>query len=83
MPMGIMISVIISTSYWNNPSAKPANPRNDNDTIAAAINVIGRPLSDSGISFPSKRPRTPAKITIATKKPIPAANELTIDCTKE
>ncbi len=49
----------------------------DIDTMEAAIRVMGRPWNDSGISMFSMRPRTPAKGTIASRKPRPAPRALT------
>ncbi len=56
---------------------------NEIDSIAAAISVIGIPLSTSGISALSIFPLTPAKSTIAIRKPTPAPqNALQIDSRK-
>ena len=60
----------------------PANPKKAQETIAAAINVIGKPLKEFGALDVSKRDLTPANKTIASKNPSPHPRELTIDSRK-
>ena len=48
----------------------------------AAISVIGTPSNDLGGLLASSLPRTPAKSTIASRKPSPQPRDETIDSTK-
>ena len=60
---------------YAHPARMPANPANAIAMIAAVISVIGNPLKHFGMSALSVLSRTPAKSTIANKKPTPVATE--------
>ena len=59
-------------------STSPAKPRNERETSEAAMSVIGKPFNALGISQDSSLERTPANITIASIKPMPAPSEVII-----
>ena len=57
------------------PSTTPEKPKNETEVIAAAISVEGKPFKNSGMSAVSSLLLTPAKISIATRKPTPAPKQ--------
>jgi hypothetical protein len=57
--------------YPNRFVRMPANPKNDSDTMAAEMSVMGSPSKDLGGLASSTRERTPEKMTIARKNPSP------------
>ena len=63
-------------------STIPPKPKNETDTMEAAMRVIGSPRRLLGISQDSILLLTPANIIIASIKPTPPPTELNIDARK-
>ena len=65
--------------YASRFSTTPANPKNARATMEAAMSVIGTPRKHLGEGQFSILERTPAKSTIARRKPRPTPSEEIID----
>ena len=68
--------------YASRFSTTPANPKNARATMEAAMSVIGTPRKHLGEGQFSILERTPAKSTIARRKPRPTPSEEIIDWMK-